>query len=158
MSSQTVGRPMEILLVEDGLVDARVTISALQKGQVQHRLTLVRDGAEAMDFLHRMGHFARAPRPDLVLLDLHLPKKDGLEVLAEVKADPSLKSIPLVVLTASEASADRARCEQLGVNSYITKPVDLDKFLAVVRDLRHHWHADLILPLGKEESGRRKEE
>src|SRR6185437_4800433 len=99
MSSQTIGRPMEILLVEDGLVDARVTIAALRKGMIQHRLTLNRDGLEAMEFLRQEGKFARAPRPDLILLALCLPKKDGREVLAEIKADDSLRSIPVVVMT-----------------------------------------------------------
>jgi chemotaxis family two-component system response regulator Rcp1 len=137
---------MEILLVEDGLTDAAATIGALKNGQVQHRLTLIRDGVEAMEFLCRGGKFARAPRPDLVLLDLHLPKKEGLEVLAEIKSDDDLKTIPVVVMTASDAHEDRARCADLGVDSYLTKPVDLDQFLSVVRQLKSFWHADLILP------------
>ena len=146
MHETTIGRPMEILLVEDGLVDARVTIAALKRGEIVHRLTLVRDGEEALEFLRRQGHFARAPRPDLVLLDLLLPKKDGLEVLAEIRGDEELKTIPVVVLTSSLDASDRSGCQALGVEGYITKPVDLEKFLAVVRDLKAHWHADLILP------------
>lgn len=146
MSSQTIGRPMEILLVEDGLVDARVTIAALSKGQIQHRLTLIRDGLEAMEFLRQQDKFARAPRPDLILLDLCLPKKDGREVLAEVKADDSLRSIPVVIMTNSDDEEDRLQSELLGVDCFITKPVDTDKFLSVVRQLKRYLHADLILP------------
>ena len=146
MMKQAVGRPMEILLVEDGLVDARLTIAALQQGQLQHRLTLIRDGEEAMEFLHQEGKFARAPRPDLVLLDLLLPKKDGLEVLAEMRSDDQLSTIPVVVLTASEDEEVKSRSEMLGFDSFITKPVDFQKFLSVVSELRRYWHADLILP------------
>ena len=145
-SSQTIGRPMEILLVEDGLVDACVTINALKKGNVQHRMTLIRDGQEAMEFLRQEGKFARAPRPDLMLLDLGLPKKDGREVLSEVKLDPDLKSIPVVIMTSSDDEEDRVQSELLGVDSFITKPVDLEKFLTVVRQLKRYLHADLVLP------------
>lgn len=145
-SNQTIGRPMEILLVEDGLVDASVTIGALKKGHVQHRMTLIRDGAEAMEFLRHEGKFARAPRPDLILLDLGLPKKDGREVLQEIKSDPELSGIPVVIMTGSEDEEDRVQSEILGVDSFITKPVDLEKFLAVVRQLKRFLHADLILP------------
>jgi chemotaxis family two-component system response regulator Rcp1 len=146
MSSQIVGRPMEILLVEDGLMDARVTIEALKEGHVQHRLTLVRDGDEAMEFLRQDGRFARAPRPDLILLDLMLPKRSGLDVLAELRSDYALHEIPVVVLTASEDVDDEARCELLDVNSYIQKPVNLEKFLAVIKELKRCWRADVILP------------
>jgi CheY-like chemotaxis protein len=147
MLHKTVGRPMEILLVEDSLVDARLTMGALKKGQVPHRLTLVRDGAEAMEFLRQEGRFARAPRPDLMLLDLHLPKKDGLEVLSEVKTDYDLKSIPIVVLTASDANEDMQKCELLHVDAYMNKPVDTERFIDVVRQLKRFWHANLILPV-----------
>ncbi|HXT57142.1 MAG TPA: response regulator [Pirellulales bacterium] len=146
MSSQTIGRPMEILLVEDGLVDARVTIAALKKGMIQHRLTLIRDGVEAMGFLRQQGKFSRAPRPDLILLDLGLPKKDGREVMAEIKADDALRSIPVVVMTNSDDEEDRLQSESLGVDSFITKPVDTEKFLSVVRQLRRYLHAEVILP------------
>jgi CheY-like chemotaxis protein len=146
MSSQTIGRPMEILLVEDGLVDARVTIAALKKGLIQHRLTLIRDGVEAMEFLRQQGKFSRAPRPDLILLDLGLPKQDGREVLAEVKTDDALRSIPVVVMTNSDDEEDRLQSELLGVDSFITKPVDTEKFLSVVRQLRRYLHAEVILP------------
>ena len=109
MSDQsTIGRPMEILLVEDGLVDARLTIGALQHGGFRHRLTLVRDGEEALEFIFQRGKFALAPRPDLILLDLMLPKRSGLEVLHEVKSHEGLKEIPVVVMTASDAAGRQA--------------------------------------------------
>jgi CheY-like chemotaxis protein len=147
MRSETVGRPMEILLVEDSLFYARFTIEALQKGGIQHRLTLIFDGQEAMEFLRRQGKFANAPRPDLILLDLQLPKKSGLEVLEEVRADFRLQNIPVVVMTSSESLGDMQECERLGVESYITKPVDLQKFLAVVKELKDCWRTDLLLPV-----------
>lgn len=137
---------MEILLVEDSLTEAAIVIGALRQGDIKHRLTLVRDGAEAVEFLHQQGRFARAPRPDLILLDLNLPKVSGLEVLADVRGDYDLKDIAVVVLTASSDEEDRLRCDMLNVESYITKPFNLDKFIAVVRQLRSHWHSDLVLP------------
>jgi two-component system, chemotaxis family, response regulator Rcp1 len=146
MSSETIGRPMEILLIEDGLVDAQVTIAALKKGQVRHRLTLIRDGEEALEFLLRQGKFARAPRPDLVLLDLGLPKLDGRQVLAHVKASDELKSLPVVIMTSSDDEEDRVQSDLLGVDGFIIKPVDLDKFIQVVRQLRRFMHAEVILP------------
>ncbi|HEX3655799.1 MAG TPA: response regulator [Pirellulales bacterium] len=146
MSRGTIGRPMEILLVEDGLIDARLTIAALQKSGVKHRLTLTRDGAEAVRFLRREGQFTHVPRPDLILLDLHLPKKDGREVLDDLRADPELKHIPVVVLTASDDPEDKHKSELLNVDSYMTKPVDFDKFLEVIRQLRKFWLADIVLP------------
>lgn len=147
-SSELIGRPMEILLVEDNLLDARITIENLKKGTIKHRLTLVRDGAEAMEFLSREGRFARAPRPDLILLDLELPKKDGREVLAEVKADYSLMDIPLVILSSSDAPEDIERGQLLHVDAYMTKPVNSEKFLAVVKKLKRHWLGQIVLPDG----------
>lgn len=146
MRSDTVGRPMEVLLVEDSLADARLTIEALKEGDVKHRLTLIRDGREAREFLHREGKFALAPRPDLILLDLHLPGLDGRDLLAEIKRDFELKNIAVVILTASQDHEDRLRSQMLQVDSYLTKPVDMEKFLEVVRKLRRYWHADVILP------------
>ncbi|MHB8972179.1 MAG: response regulator [Pirellulaceae bacterium] len=147
MSNQsTIGRPMEILLVEDGLVDARLTIGALQHGGFRHRLTLVRDGQEALEFVYRQGRFAQAPRPDLILLDLMLPKRSGLEVLSEVKSHEGLKDIPVVVMTASGAKEDRLQCDSLKVDGYIIKPVNMDKFLDLVRTLKKFWLDDVILP------------
>jgi chemotaxis family two-component system response regulator Rcp1 len=147
MSGQPIGRPMEILLVEDSLVHARITMGALKNGQVKHRMTLVRDGEEALEFLCRRGRFARAPRPDLILLDLRLPKIDGLDVLRELKNDFELKDIPVVIMTASEDEEDRLKCEMLNVESYIIKPVDMEKFLGIVQKLKKYWHADVILPV-----------
>ena len=147
MTRHTIGRPMEVLLVEDNLVDAKLTISALNKGGLRHRLTLVRDGEEALEFLFQRGRFAHAPRPDLILLDLFLPLKDGLEVLAEIKNDYDLTSIPVVVLTAAEAADIKVRCELLDVEHYLSKPVNFDKFLNLVRKLKSHWRHDLILPM-----------
>jgi chemotaxis family two-component system response regulator Rcp1 len=147
MSYETVGRQMEILLVEDSLTDAALTIGALKQGKIKHRLTLVRDGEEALEFLRQEGRFGQAPRPDLILLDLLLPKLNGVDVLAQVREDYDIASIPVVILTSSDDYDDRERCEALSVESYITKPVNLDKFISVVRELKDHWHADLILPL-----------
>ncbi|MEE2707219.1 MAG: response regulator [Planctomycetota bacterium] len=141
-----VGRPMEILLVEDSRVDARLTIEALQEGQLKHRLTIVRDGEEAMLFLHQEKWFAQAPRPDLVLLDLNLPRKDGREVLKEIKADYRLNEIPVIILTASQNHKDELRSQMLNVDGYMQKPVDLKQFIALVRQLKAFWHADVILP------------
>lgn len=146
MSQDIVGRPMEILLVEDNLEDAGLTIQALKEGQVECRVSLVRDGEEATDFLHRRGVYAKAPRPDLILLDLHLPKKDGREVLVEVRAEQPLKGIPVVVLTASHIHEEILKSENLEVDSYMVKPVDLEQFIQVVKKLRRFWLDEVILP------------
>jgi CheY-like chemotaxis protein len=146
MDYGTVGRPMEILLVEDDLEDAGLTIGALRHGHVHCRVSLVRDGDEALQFLHRQRIYARAPRPDLILLDLHLPKRSGHEVLEEVKADQALERIPVVVLTVSTSHEEILRQQNLHVESYLTKPVDLEHFVAVVRSLRKYLLADVILP------------
>ena len=137
---------MEILLIEDSMIDARITIIALRKGLLQHRLTLVCDGDEALQFVQRHGVFARAPRPDVILLDLQLPKRDGLEVLAEIKSLPELRSIPLVVMTSSDAAEDRERCESLQVDDFLPKPVNVDAFLQVMKRLRKHLQSDVIMP------------
>lgn len=146
MNGKTIGRPMEILLVEDSLVDARLTIGALQQGKFNHRLTLVRDGEEAGEFLGREGKFSRAPRPDLILLDLFLPKKDGLTLLFEIREDELLRDIPVVVLTSSDDEEDRMRSENLGVGGFLRKPVHVASFVQLVQELKNCWHADLILP------------
>lgn len=146
MSQDMVGRPMEILLVEDSLEDAGLTIQALREGQVECRVSLVRDGEEAMDFLLQKGVYARTPRPDLILLDLQLPKKDGREVLAEVRADEQLQGVPVVVLTASQVHEEILKSESLEVDSYMVKPVDLKQFITVVRKLRRFWLDEVILP------------
>ena len=146
MSNDLVGRPMEILLVEDGLLDARLTIEALKKGGVKHRMTLIRDGEEALEFLFQQGRFFKAPRPDLVLLDLMLPKKSGVEVLTEIRGDYDLRSLPTVILTASSDEEDKMKCSMLSVDAYINKPVNLPKFLNVIRQLKRFWMDDVILP------------
>jgi len=133
-------------MVEDSLMSARVTMCGLRRSEVQHRLTWLTDGDEALRFLFRRTNFARAPRPDVILLDLGLPKRDGREVLAEIKASDDLSRIPVVVLTASTADTDVADCERLGVECFMTKPVDLGKFAVLVRELRHCWPEDLLVP------------
>lgn len=140
------GRPMEILFVEDSLMDARLAIAALETGGVRHRLTLIRDGAEALSFLQREGVFARAPRPDLILLDLRLPKVDGIQVLNVVRSNFALSDIPVVIMTVSDRVEDRRMCELLQVDAYVTKPVNLKKFLALIKQLRYHIRSDVILP------------
>jgi CheY-like chemotaxis protein len=137
---------MEILLIEDNQGDARLTMEALKEGDVKHRLMLAVNGDEAMQFLRREKWFARAPHPDLILLDLNLPGKDGREVLSEVKADLELKSIPVVILTSSQHDEDMLRSQELNVESYMTKPVNMEKFVTLVKQLRAYWQADVILP------------
>lgn len=145
-ATRPVGRPMEVLLVEDSLVDARLTMGALKRGQIPHRMTLVRDGQEAIDFLFRRGVFVRAPRPDLVLLDLQLPGRNGLEVLWEIRNADELRPVPVVVLTSSDDPDDKAQCSQHEVDGFLEKPVQLDEFLNLVRQLRRHWKQDVLLP------------
>jgi len=146
MHRETVGRPMEILLVEDSVTAAKLAIGGVKKGRFDHRLTWLRDGQEASDFLHQTGIFAQAPRPDLILLDLGLPGKDGRELLAETKADEQLKNIPVVILTASTDQTDIVRSENLNVEAYLIKPVDLKKFLKLVRKLKRFWKEDMVVP------------
>jgi two-component system, chemotaxis family, response regulator Rcp1 len=146
MNRMTIGRPTEILLVEDSLDDARTTIEALQTENIRCRVTLVRDGAEAMTFLHREGMFSQAPRPDVILLDMELPKKDGREVLTEIRGDESLQAIPVLVLTASAVHRAVLQAQNLRVDGFMTKPVSLDQFIEAVRSLRRSVLADLVLP------------
>jgi CheY-like chemotaxis protein len=146
MSQDTIGRPMEILLVEDNLEDAGSTIRALEQGGVKCRVSLVRDGEEAMSFLQAQGIYAKAPRPDLILLDLKLPKKDGREVLAEIRADAQLRDLPVVVLTASRTHREVLQSQGLEVESYMVKPVDLEQFLDAIRSLRQFWMSEILLP------------
>ena len=135
-----------MLLVEDSPGDVRLTQEALSEGRVANRLSVVGDGEEAMAFLRREGRYADAPRPDLILLDLNLPKKDGREVLAEIKEDASLRRIPVVVLTTSQAEEDVLRTYNLHANSFVTKPVDLDQFLAVIKFIEDYWLVIVRLP------------
>jgi len=146
MSEMLDGRTVEILLVEDNPGDARLTREALKEGKIQNNLHHARDGVEAMEFLRREGAFAGAPAPDIILLDLKLPRKDGREVLAELKQDPQLRSIPVVVLTTSEAEQDILKTYELHANCYISKPVDLEKFIAIVRAIENFWLAVVKLP------------
>ncbi len=146
MSGNIVGRPMEILLVEDNLEDARTTMEALHHGNVKCRVSLVCDGEEALTFLHHTGVFARAPRPDLILLDMELPKKGGREVLTEVRGDEQLRSIPVVVLTGSLVHKTVLQGDGLHIDGFLAKPVSLEEFIRVVRSLRQSWMAEVILP------------
>lgn len=139
-------RPVEILLVEDNPGDVRLAIEALKEGKVVVNMSVAGDGVEAMEFLRRQGKYADAPRPDLILLDLNMPRKDGREVLAELKADDELKRIPVVVLTTSKAEEDIVKTYNLNANCYITKPVDLDQFIHVVKSIHDFWLTVVKLP------------
>jgi CheY-like chemotaxis protein len=139
-------RPVEILLVEDNPGDERLTREALKEGKVYSNLHWVKDGVEAMEFLRRGGKYQGVPRPDIILLDLNLPKKDGREVLQDIKNDPELKRIPVVVLTTSKAEEDVLRTYNLHANCYVTKPVDLEKFIVVVRSIDRFWLTVVTLP------------
>jgi chemotaxis family two-component system response regulator Rcp1 len=145
-SRPRTGRIIEILLVEDNPGDVRLTREALREGKVLNNLNVATDGQEAIEFLRGEGEFQDVPRPDLILLDLNLPKKDGREILAEIKADESLKRIPIVVLTTSQAEKDVIQSYNLGVNCYITKPVDLDQFIYVVKSIEEFWLTVVTLP------------
>ncbi|MHC4480049.1 MAG: response regulator [Planctomycetota bacterium] len=146
MNGAGIGRPIQILLVEDNPGDVRLTQEAFTEAKVQNTLHVVWDGVEALAFLRRQGDHADAPAVDLVLLDLKLPKKDGQEVLAEVKADPQLKRIPVVILTTSRAERDILHSYQLHANCFITKPVDFEQFLTVVRSVEDFWLSIVTLP------------
>ena len=138
--------PIELLLVEDSEPDVRLTIEALREAKVKNRLWVVEDGVEALEFLRRQGRYADAPRPDLILLDLNLPRKDGRQVLKEIKADDSLKRIPVVVLTTSKSEEDVLRAYDLHANCYITKPVDFNRFMEVVKSIEDFWLTVVRLP------------
>jgi len=138
--------PVEILLVEDNPGDVRLTKEALREGKVYSTLHWAKDGVEALEFLRRQGPHANAPRPDIILLDLNLPKKDGREVLSEIKSDDQLKHIPVVVLTTSKAEEDILRSYELHANCYVTKPVDLDQFIRVVQSIDRFWLTVVTLP------------
>ena len=145
-SSYNGARLIEILMVEDNPGDVRLTQEAMKEAKVSNRLTVVHDGVEAMAYLRREGRFAEAVRPDLILLDLNLPRKDGREVLAELKSDPDLKSIPVVVLTTSRAQQDVEGAYKLHANCYITKPVDFNQFMKVVQQIDNFWVNVVTLP------------
>jgi len=140
------GRPIEILLVEDNPGDARLAVEALKEGKIRNNLHHVLDGVEALQFLRGEARYRDLPRPDIILLDLNLPKKDGREVLAEVKADDSIRHIPVVILTTSDAEQDVLKSYLLNANCYITKPVDFEQFIRVVRSVEDFWLSIVKLP------------
>lgn len=142
-------KPVEILLVEDNPADVRLTMEALKEGRLLNHVSVAEDGVEALAFLRQKGKYADEARPDLILLDLNLPKKDGREVLAEIKEDPELRHIPVVVLTTSTAEQDILRTYDLHANCYISKPVDFEQFIEVVKSVGDFWFSVVILPSGK---------
>ena len=146
MSIQTNGKLVEILLVEDNPGDVRLTREGLKEGKVRNNLSIAGDGIEAMAFLRREGKYAEAPRPDLILLDLNLPKKDGREVLVEIKEDPNLRRIPVVILTTSKAEEDIVKTYNLHANAYVAKPVDFPQFIKAIKALEDFWLTIVKLP------------
>ena len=146
MNFAALARPIDILLVEDNPGDARLTKEILKESKVRNDLIVVDNGQDALAFLRMEGKYHAQPRPDLILLDLNLPKKDGREVLAEIKADPDLKRIPVVILTSSKADEDIEKSYDLHANCYISKPVDLEQFVRVVRSVEDFWLAIVKLP------------
>jgi CheY-like chemotaxis protein len=141
-------KPIEILLVEDNPADVRLTREALKDAKVLNSLYVVRDGEEAMDYLRREGKYADTFRPDLVILDLNLPRKDGREVLAEIKADENLKRIPVVILTTSKSEEDVLKTYNLHANCFVTKPLDLERFIGVIKAIEDFWLTVVRLPNG----------
>lgn len=146
MKPSNVYNPIEILLVEDNPGDIRLTQEALKEGRIHNNLNVVRDGISALDYLQQKGAYAKATRPDLILLDLNLPKMDGREVLAKIKSDPRLKRIPVVILTTSKNEEDILKTYNLHANCYITKPVDLEQFFEVIRSIEGFWLTIVRLP------------
>lgn len=146
MNANNVGTPVEILLVEDSPGDARLAREGLSECKIRNNLHIVDDGVKAMAFLRRQGEYAKTPRPDLILLDLNLPRKDGREVLREIKEDDSLKVIPVVILTTSKAEEDIIKSYSLHANCYVTKPLGLQQFLDVVRSIEDFWFTIVRLP------------
>jgi len=144
----TMGSPIEILLVEDNPADVRLTVEVLKETKVRNTLTVAADGIEALDLLRRIGRYTHAVRPDLILLDLNLPRKDGRQVLAEIKADLDLRRIPVVILTSSKAEEDIVKSYNLYANCYVTKPVDLEQFVKVVKSIEDFWLTIVKLPQG----------
>ena len=149
MCPSVSGRPIEILFVEDNPGDVRLTQEALREAKMRVNVRVVWDGEEAIEYLRKEGQYADALRPDLILLDLNLPKKSGREVLAEIKADRDLRSIPVVILTSSKAEEDIAKTYNLHANCYVTKPADLDQFIRVVQSIESFWLTIVKLPHGE---------
>jgi two-component system, chemotaxis family, response regulator Rcp1 len=139
-------KPIEILLVEDSPSDAALTVQALEGGKIANNLTRVVDGVEALAYLRKEGHYPQAVRPDLIMLDLNLPRKDGRDVLRELKSDPSLKLIPVIVLTTSRADKDILQSYELNANCYISKPVDFQQFIDVIKSIENFWLTVVTLP------------
>lgn len=137
---------IKILLVEDNPDDVELTIAAMKEAKIKNVVFTVEDGVEALEFLHRQGEYENAPRPDLILLDLNLPRKNGRQVLAEIKSDESLRRIPVVVLTMSHDDEDILQAYDLHANCYITKPVDLNQFTAIVKNIDNFWFSIVKLP------------
>ncbi|MHC1740608.1 MAG: response regulator [Anaerolineaceae bacterium] len=135
-----------ILLVEDNSADVRLTQEALASGKIRHELHVVRNGEDAISFLRQQVPYIESPRPDMILLDLNLPRKDGREVLKEIKEDHNLKSIPVIILTSSEAEEDILKTYDLHANGYIVKPVDIDQFFRVIREIKEFWMSIVMLP------------
>jgi CheY-like chemotaxis protein len=146
MNANAMVRPIEILLVEDNPGDVRLTLEALKDGKVLNRLHVVEDGVAALDFLYRRDPYSGAPRPDLVLLDLNLPRRNGREILAQIKTDGALKTIPVVILTSSKADEDIVRAYELHANCYISKPVGFEQFTDIVRSIESFWLTIVNLP------------
>ena len=146
MSSMSISRSIEILLVEDSPGDVRLTQEVLRDGKVSNRLNIVHDGVAALSFLRREGQYVAAPCPDLILLDLNLPKKDGREVLEVIKSDSSFRRIPVVILTTSQAEEDILKAYDLHANCYITKPIDLEQFIRVIKSIEEFWLSIVKLP------------
>ncbi len=145
-------KPIEILLVEDNPADVDLTRESLDDAKILNSLHVTPNGLEALAFLRREGRYAEAPRPDLILLDLNLPQKDGREVLAEIKQDDDLKDIPVVILTSSEAETDVAKAYKLHANCYVTKPLDLEQFVTIMRAFENFWLKAVKLPSGRSSS------
>ena len=146
MATENLGKPIDILLVEDNPGDARLALESLKESKIRNTLHWVQDGLEAMKFMHRQGSYENAPRADLILLDLNMPKMDGREVLAEIKSDNDLKRIPVVIFTISKAEEDILKAYDLHTNCYITKPLDLDRFLKVIQSIEDFWLTIVRLP------------
>ena len=150
MTNTSQPRIIDILLVEDSPTDVLIAREALTEARLLNTIHVVEDGVDALAFLRRQGRFADAPRPDLILLDLNLPRKNGREVLAEIKNDPALKSIPVVVLTTSSAEEDILKSYNLHANCYVVKPVEFDSFVKAVQSIQHFWFSIVMLPPNKE--------
>jgi CheY-like chemotaxis protein len=146
MVTKSLPRYIEILLVEDSPADVLLTREAFEQNKILNRLYVAEDGVEAMDFLYKRGVYASVPRPDLILLDLNLPRKNGREVLAEIKADSDLRKIPIVVLTTSSAEEDVFKAYDLNANCYVVKPVGFDNFMEAMQSIRHFWFSIVTLP------------